>query len=179
MDPAAERGGVSAAPNESLTIHAPASGPVTAWRYWGLGARDGRLRSVARRRFVWDPGRPLRAACDTGGHRAPAPGCGCGIYGAASLEALRQQCLCLPPECLVVGEVRLWGDVVAEGGEYRAATAYPQTLSAVRETVAHDALVGVLEALAAYGVPVDMVDLEQAVGDVAAAVIGFQRLSGG
>ena len=112
-----------------------------------------------------------------GGHDAPAPGCACGIHAAPSLDALRAEGLCLKAaEPLVVGRVALWGTVVHDDHGLRAEWAYPTRLSLVvpppgpadEASQAH---------LAAYGVPVDTVAPEEAVGEVAAAILTFQAMS--
>ena len=96
----------------------------------------------------------MRASCMTGGHQAPAEDCDCGIYAAADLEALRRHGLCLSPGGLVVGEVSLWGAVPTAEDGYRGQYALPRTLSLVEETVPPGSRSSVLEALAAYHVPV-------------------------
>ncbi len=120
----------------------------------------------------------MRASCMTGGHRAPAEDCECGIYAAADLGALREHGLCLSPGGLVVGEVALWGDVVSgdEGG-YRGQYASPRRLSLVEQTVPRDLRTSALAALAAYEVPVSTTGLDEAVGELSAAVLANQIMS--
>jgi len=156
----------------------PAGDPLVGWRYWQLVAGGERLRSVSLRRFVWEPGRPIRASCMTGRHRAPAPDCDCGIYAAPDLGTLREHGLCLVPGGLVVGEVGLWGAVLTgEAGGYRGEYASPRTFRLVQETVPEESRASVLEALAAYGVPVSTTDLEEAVGELSGAVLANQVMS--
>lgn len=154
--------------------HAPDG--VTAWRYWHVTAA-GILRSVSHSRFVWRPGQPLRAVCVTGGHDPPLAGCGCGIYGARDLATLRRRRMCLDPVPLVVGEVRLWGRVVADEGSYRGRFAYPRRLLLVDGT--GDEEMSVADDLEAYGVPVGTIPLAAAVDDVTARLIAFQEMSAG
>jgi len=156
----------------------PAGDPLIGWRYWQLAAGGRRLRSVSLRRFLWEPGRPLRASCMTGGHRAPAADCDCGIYAAANLGSLRAHGLCLFPGGLVVGEVGLWGVVVAgdEGG-YRGEYAMPRKLSLVEETVPEELWSSVLEALGAYEVAVSTTPLHEVVGELSAAVLANQAMA--
>ena len=161
------------------TVVRPAGEPVVAWRYWQLLPGGVVLRSVTQKSVGWPPGRPLRAVCRGVGHPAPAEGCGCGIYGSETLEALREHPLCLAPGVLLVGRVALWGRVVADGHGYRGEHAYPAELLAVRDTVADDSLDAVLEGLRAYGVAVGVTGLDQAVGDVSGTILAFQAMSGG
>lgn len=120
-----------------------------------------------------------RAVCLAGGHEAPAPGCACGIHAAASLERLRDESLCLrPTEPLVVGEVSLWGAVVVDDHGLRAQYAVPRRLSLVVGGPDDEAEVAAaLDRLGAYRVPVGAVAPEEAVGDVAAAILAHQAMS--
>ena len=157
----------------------PAAEPVVGWRYWQLQPGTAVLRSVTHKSHGWTPGRPLRAACRGSGHPAPAEGCSCGIYGSEDLESLREHGLCLVPGPLVVGQVALWGKVVADGHGYRGEYGYPATLRVVRETVTPGSLAALLDALGAYGVAVRPTGMEQAVGEVSATILSFQAMSGG
>ena len=119
-----------------------------------------------------------RAVCLAGGHEAPAPGCACGIHAAASLERLRDESLCLrPTEALVVGEVSLWGAVVVDDHGLRAQYAVPRRLSLVVGAGDEAAVAAALAQLGAYRVPVGAVAPEEAVGDVAAAILAHQAMS--
>ena len=136
------------------------------------------MRSVSLRRFVWEPGRPMRASCMTGRHSAPAEDCDCGIYAAPDLGSLRDHRLCLAPGALVVGEVGLWGAVVTgEDGGSRGEYASPRTLRLVKETVPEESRASVLGALAAYAVPVSTTRLGEAVGELSGAVLANQVMS--
>jgi len=76
----------------------------------------------------------------------------------------------------VVGEVGLWGAVLTgEAGGYRGEYASPRTFRLVQETVPEESRV--LEALAAYGVPVSTTNLEEAVGELSGAVLANQVMS--
>lgn len=120
----------------------------------------------------------MRAVCLVGGHQAPAPGCACGIHASAHLAGLREQGLCLAPgEPLVMGEVSLWGAVVADDHGLRAEHAYPAELFLVTPS-GSEPDPAVLAQLGAYGVPVGVVAPEDAMGDVAAAILRFQSMSG-
>ncbi len=161
-----------------MTGARPAGDPLVGWRYWQLATGGRRLRSVSLRRFVWEPGHPMRASCMTGGHRAPAEDCDCGIYAAADLESLRAHGLCLYPGGLVVGEVNLWGAVVTgDAGDHRGEYASPRTLSLVTETVPRQLRPSTLAMLAAYGVPVSTTPLGEAVGELSGAVLANQVMS--
>lgn len=173
MDPPRSRGHAHLTTVEQR----PAAEPAAGWRYWQLRP-SGLLRSVTHRRFEWRPDRPLRAVCLIGGHDAPAPGCACGIHASPDIDSLREQGLCLAPaEPLVMGQVSLWGVVVADDHGLRAEYASPARLSLVTpDGVEPEA--SVLAQLSAYGVPLDVVAPEQAVGAVAAAILDFQAMSG-
>lgn len=153
------------------------SAPIVAWRYWQLAPASMALRSVSQRRCEWVPGRPLRAACLGGGHRPPDEGCGCGIYGSETLEALRDHGLCLAPEPLVVGEVELWGTVARDGDAWRAEYAYPRSLSLVAETVTEVPLDRVMAALARYEVPLSTTTLETSVGELSGTILANQAMA--
>lgn len=155
----------------------PEADPVAGWRYWQLQPVTGLLRSVTHRQVTWRPREPQRAVCLIGGHGAPAPGCACGIHAAPSLARLREEGLCLKPtEPLVMGEVALWGAVVTDEHGLRAEHAYPRRLSVVvpPSAVGDPASVAQLQH---YGVPVGTVAPEEAVGEVAAAILTFQAMS--
>ena len=157
--------------------HRAESDPVTGWRYWQLRPSTGVLHSVTHRLIGWRPGETLVAVCLIGGHAAPAEGCACGIHAAPSLAQLRQEGLCLrPAEPLVMGTVAMWGTVVADDHGLRAERARPTELSLVQPAAAADDPVS-LQQLANYGVPVARATPEEAVGEVAAAILTFQAMS--
>lgn len=153
------------------------SDPVTGWRYWQLRPLTGLLHSVTHRLVAWKPGEPQHAVCQIGGHAAPAAGCACGIHAAPSLEALRQEGLCMKPaEPLVMGTVALWGAVITDDHGLRAQHARPTELSLVVAPGTGDDPSS-RQQLAAYGVPVAVVAPEEAVGEIAAAILTFQAMS--
>ena len=178
---AAGGGSPAAGPPELTTLeqHSPTD-PATGWRYWQLQRATGLLHSVTHRSVVWRPGKVQRAVCMIGGHDAPAVGCACGIHAAPGLATLRDESLCLrPTEPLVVGEVALWGAVVADDHGLRAQYAAPRRLALVVGPVdAERAVAESLEQLRAYGVPVDTMAPAEAMGDVAAAILSYQAMSG-
>jgi hypothetical protein len=104
---------------------------IVAWRTWSLGGdRDGRepcLHPVARTGGVWEPLRPCTARCRWHRtHRAPDPGCSCGLHGAHSFDLLRHTKF-----PAVLGRVALWGRVVEHDLGYRARFGYPQRVRLV------------------------------------------------
>ena len=150
--------------------------PVFAWRYWQLPVGAGELRSITFRRVAWPVGQAVRAFCG-GGHEAPSEGCACGVYGTGDLETLRAHGVCLRDEPLVVGRVALWGRVVSDHDGFRGQYAYPSALSLVPETLRGERLEDVLRRLAAYGVAVATLPVEQAVGEISAALLAHQAMS--
>lgn len=151
--------------------------PLVAWRYWQLTA-GWQLRSVSQRRFVWPPGGVMRSMCLGSGHDAPAEDCNCGISGAADLDTLSAQRLCLDADPLVVGEVALWGRIVTDaGGGFRAAHALPSSLLLVTETAPSDIHSEILAALRSYGTPTGTASLPDVVDDVSAAAIGYEAMA--
>jgi hypothetical protein len=179
---AATEAGPRAAGTPDLTTleqHSPTD-PATGWRYWQLQRVSGELHSVTHRSVAWRPGKVQRAVCMIGGHDAPATGCACGIHAAPDLETLREESLCLrPTEPLVVGEVALWGAVVADEHGLRAQYAAPRRLAlVVGPAEPEGAVAGFLAQLRAYGVPVETMAPAEAMGDVAAAILTYQAMSG-
>lgn len=155
----------------------PESAPLRAWRYWQTSPRR-RLRSVAQRHVEWQPGKVMSAVCLGGGHPAPDPTCWCGVSGARDIDALRDHGLCVLPGPLVVGQVDLWGRVLEESYGWRAQFARPAHIGLVAETVEDVALRRLLEDdLAAYGVPVTLVALDEAVSGTTKTMLEFQVMS--
>lgn len=168
-----------------------AADAVLGWRYWQLPAGERQLRSVTHRRVVWRTGSAHQARCLTSGHAAPSEGCACGIHAAVDLASLHAHGLCLGPEALIVGQVRLWGRVVEDGsdggagggnGQYeptglRGEFAYPLHLCLVAGTVEDARVEEILRCLAAYGVAVTTMPASEAIGDVSAAILAFLAMS--
>ena len=190
MDPTGGRPEVVAAAG----VHDRAQ-PVVGWRYWQLSP-DRLLRSVTQKWIEWPPGQPLRARCLEVNHPAPDVDCACGVYGTPDLAGLKEHGLCLFPEAaLLLGQVALWGQVVADDaglrglnaedslrghdavGSYRGELGYPVRLSLVADTVADGELGVVLDGLARYQVPVDVTTLDEAVAGASAAMLRFQAMS--
>lgn len=151
--------------------------PVRAWRYWQLSAR-GLLRSVSQRHVVWAADRALHATCLGGGHPAPDARCNCGISGARDLDTLRNYGLCVACGPLMVGEVDLWGRIVPDSYGYRGEYGKPASIGLVGESVSGDVERDqVVASLEAYGVPVIVVALDEAVAGVTATTLAFQMMS--
>jgi hypothetical protein len=149
--------------------------PIVGWRYWKV--TPGGLASLNVRDSYWPPRRAYQAECRAAPipmpHSAdalPSESCACGIYAARDLDTLKQ--LVYPyadalfrQRRIAVGEVKLWGRVIEGRRGYRAQRAYPKSLYLVSRK--HDepwvrfsevALEG------AYGVPVGVLDKDDAVG---------------
>ncbi len=131
---------------------------------------------MTHRHIVWRPDEPQVARCLIGGHRAPAPGCACGIHAEPSLEVLREQGLCMAPaEPLVLGQVALWGAVVKDDHGLRAELGYPSALSLVTADARPEP--GDLVALARYCGEAGTATPAEALGDIAASILAFQAMS--
>ena len=156
--------------------------PVQGWRVWDVVLLDGtpRLCSLA---FwsIWIPGRAAQATCRRAPlegvvaglppHEAPAEACRCGIYATAGLaETLaysRDVRRRRDTIHRVVGRVSLWGTVIECEGGWRSSLGYPAALfvPGVRRRRRRVGLAGadspvedIAVGLAAYGVPVELLD---------------------
>lgn len=152
------------------------AGPIEAWRVWRVVAHDGAyvLGSLIKPR-LWPPRKPLLAEClrerallvewlrRRQRHAAPAMRCECGVYAAGSLPQLRQylnESSLQPAVGRVLGQVALWGRVVECERGYRASHAYPQRIFVPSDACDRQGPTrGLVEDLAAYGVPVEMLDI--------------------
>lgn len=143
---------------------------LSAWRAWEVHPHDGAIVLSSPFRSVdWPPGEPLHARCLAArlpgtsrvhAHGAPDPDCRCGIYGAslASLRGFVRSELARRRTITIIGRVLLWGGVVQSENGWRASYAYPERL--LVSTLGRQPYV-VAEGLAAYGVPVDILDARQ------------------
>ena len=156
--------------------------PVQGWRVWDVVLLDGtpRLCSLA---FwsIWIPGTAAQATCRRAPlegvvaglppHEAPAEACRCGIYATAGLaETLaysRDVRRRRDTIHRVVGRVSLWGTVIECEGGWRSSLGYPAALfvPGVRRRRRRAGLAGavgpvegIAVGLAAYGVPVELLD---------------------
>jgi hypothetical protein len=154
------------------------------WRVWDVVALDGGHRLCSLNFWtIWLPRRETVAVCRRAlveldragvpGHDAPALRCTCGLYAtrtAADVLAYASQ-FPLRRDALhrVVGRVRLWGTVVEADAGWRAERAYPAALFVPtgqggriprpgRLPRPRVPLAGLADGLAAYGVPVEVVD---------------------
>jgi len=156
--------------------------PVQGWRVWDVVLLDGtpRLCSLA---FwsIWIPGTAAQATCRRAPlegvvaglppHEAPAEACRCGIYATAGLadtlaysrDVRRRR----DTIHRVVGRVSLWGTVIECEGGWRSSLGYPAALfvPGVRRRRRRVGLAGadspvedIAVGLAAYGVPVELLD---------------------
>ncbi len=158
--------------------------PLHAWRVWSVReTEDGwRLASIHYRQ-IWEPeaeaaawcyrssGRAIGATVRHDRHVAPVTGCHCGIYGATDAGSAGEYLVARqgPWESMyvsaeyrhrVLGRIALWGRTVECERGYRASLGYPTRLwvptrrpdgrTIDTRSVAAD--------LAAYGVPVELVD---------------------
>ena len=114
--------------------------PVIGWRMWGLRrTRGGALvlepAVLAGMTSPWEARLRARAICavESSSHRAPDPGCTCGLYAfqrvpfdlLAGVNTLERG------GPTVLGTVAMWGRVIEHEAGYRAELAYPQRLRLV------------------------------------------------
>jgi hypothetical protein len=151
-------------------------GPVVGWRAWLVvdTPAGARLHSTVRAQH-WPTGTALRATCRPPHrllarrrppHAAPLEQCTCGLYAVsgppAALAVLDPYArLGWHVRHRVVGQVNLWGRVVECTGGWRAEFGYPAGILVPRRQL-HGAAVAhldrIVDDLAAYGVPVDVLD---------------------
>lgn len=113
------------------------AGEIIGWRLWWVH-KEGRLRSLVRDEIFWEPGVPTTGDINQCVHismRGPDRFGGVysfNTYRAAMVEFSKLlfdlQICCYPTEGLVgliLGTVKLWGEVVEHEGGYRASFAKP------------------------------------------------------
>lgn len=141
--------------------------PFVGWRVWRVAAvRDGVRLLSAVYDEVWEPRVAIAARCCAAGqrgHRSPGQTCACGIYAATALAACVRYLVGRDDPSTVhrvVGQVSLWGDVVAGPAGWRASAAYPARLwvPAARTNGGDAPVADVALDLLAYGVPVGLLD---------------------
>lgn len=139
---------------EGLTLVPDRITPIVGWRVWQVVGVHGKKRLASQHvtpsawrdrssvgRFVWTPGKALRAVCEVPKHRhatcscpiepAPAASCSCGFYVARSLDLLPEDYLRKRKrweDPYVVGRVALWGKVIEHEDGWRGEYAYPQAI---------------------------------------------------
>jgi hypothetical protein len=141
--------------------------PAIGWKVWSVEHRvEGtRLHSVLYG-DLWAPGEPVEARCRRlvrSEHEAPCAGCGCGIHAGRELSAWEHY-LSVDASARVFGRVLLWGATIEGRHGWRAARASPVEIvvpSAVEN--ASEVAAG----LAAYGVPVHVLEPAPATEEVA------------
>ncbi len=101
-------------------------GAEVGWRAWAIETRgDEILLSSVTRAEVWPARERMEASCRIG-HEPPAKSCGCGLYAASTLEHL--QGMDYHRHEAVIGQVALWGRVIAGTLGWRAQFGYPERL---------------------------------------------------
>jgi hypothetical protein len=150
--------------------------PVVGWRLW-LAVADGGYLWLESLLYPsrWSPKRQFDAAClqrrryhrrpsPTPGHIAPETNCSCGIYAARDPRVLARYLDSAYVARLavdrVLGRVQLWGKVVECEQGWRAAHAYPESLSVLELSATkreRRRSAAILAGLGDYGVPVEPV----------------------
>jgi hypothetical protein len=133
--------------------------PAVGWKVWRVehDADCTRLRSVLYG-DTWPVDVPVRATCHRmlrWSHKAPSPGCECGIHAGRTLDAWDHY-LAVDAESRVFGRVLLWGSVLEGAEGWRAAFARPVEIF-VPTSVTGGAAIA--DGLRAYGVPVHLLDV--------------------
>jgi hypothetical protein len=130
--------------------------PIVGWRLWRVydferrgGVKEPRLSAVGVH-ALWHPRVAAAAECDGGYHEAPWPDCECGFWAFKQKAAVEEAAKTYAQGCeAVLGEVSLWGRVLECQNGWRAARAYPKTLTLLGGTRERAD-----EIAALYGVPV-------------------------
>ena len=149
--------------------------PFVGWRVWQLSREPAgyRLKSLVYK-VVWEPGRPLIAAClrrrrhlswvrEPEEHESPDERCECGVY-AAPIGLLGEYLHLGPidrPLACAFGRVALWGTVLECERGWRASAAYPRHiyLPAERLRFRHrEAPEAIAFDLAEYRVPIELLE---------------------
>lgn len=106
--------------------------PVIGWRVWRLEREGDSLSLVSvMTQERWPAREAMRATCNRGAnHSSPDADCTCGIYAAASPEALAHARV-TSPGTTVVGAIAMWGTVVEHARGTRSSLAYPARLRIV------------------------------------------------
>lgn len=147
--------------------------PILGWRVWRVGKHGSELRLLsALQDEVWEPRDELAARCrphedflaePSADHPAPAGACSCGIYGTREPAEAARYLLGRddsPVLHRVIGQVALWGTVVEGPAGWRASRGYPARIWIPLRRADGSAAPtdDVAEALADYGVPLELLD---------------------
>jgi hypothetical protein len=146
--------------------------PFVGWRVWVVVEERGELRLASvLYPTVWPVRCEVVAACRPGSellgvHEIPDARCSCGIYAASSVEDAATyfdgRGAGTPREVYrVIGQVSLWGSVLAGGHGWRASHAYPSRLYVPARCLSGPSRLSagsVALALTDYGVPVELLD---------------------
>ena len=159
------------------------AGQITGWRAWALDETG----EAARLASVVHPGRwpvkePFSAECHRlpDLHPAPIASCECGIYVARSVHeaAYHVELPSTRASVMPIGLATVWGKVVEGELGWRASRAYPEHLYLpLRDPRELDRIERVAWDLAAYGVPVEILDCTRRsiIGALSAATVGTDR----
>jgi hypothetical protein len=138
-------------------------GTVEGWRAWRIAAKPPlygtcpKLMSAAYAYF-WAPRVKSRAECSKGFDHVPGEDCMCGFYAASTLDHLREMGYSNYNEnsdaVTVVGQLAMWGKVIAGTQGWRSEFAYP-----VRMFVPFEAWKLAKPLREGYGVPVSLLNL--------------------
>ena len=92
--------------------------PFTGWRGWNWNGSN--LLSLNGE--VWKPQDELHAACrgGYGGHDAPHPNCSCGIFSMKELGDLERHVRHRNARNVVIGTIKMWGNIIEGSKGYRA-----------------------------------------------------------
>jgi hypothetical protein len=158
--------------------------PAVGWRAWDVVSLDGALRLCSLSFWtIWMPDRAALAVCRRvlvdrswsrlPEHAAPDLRCTCGIYATRTAAQVLAYARAFRPRGdtvhRVLGRVSLWGTVVEAEAGWRGSQAYPSALFVPTARKSRPFVPGRLPApreavetvaleLAAYGVPVEIVD---------------------
>lgn len=89
--------------------------PFLGWRGWQWNSDTKRLCSL--NGIEWIPGEELHAYCththgSQGDHKAPDPDCNCGIFSMKNVLDLHRHVGRGNDRTLVIGTIKVWGDVI-------------------------------------------------------------------
>ena len=93
--------------------------PFLGWRGWQWNADTKKLCSL--NGVEWEPGEELHASCQQyeSQHKAPDPDCNCGVFSMKDLGDLHRHVGRSNERSLVIGTIKVWGDVIVGSRGYR------------------------------------------------------------